>query len=267
MSSGAYAIERRLYLSPHLDDAVLSCGGQIARAARATATVDILTIFAGDEPDPANPSASPLVDQVFALWGLPAGEVMSTRRREDAAACRLLQARCEQWKLQEAIHRRDPATGEALYTSLKALFGDVSPQEEPLIAGLARRLADLAPDDSTRVFAPLGIGGHVDHRIVRQAAERAFGSRLCYYEEFPYIVWKLFARRRAGVSKRQFEALRQALSAEDVAARIAAIACYASQVPSLFSTRKNLARQVHKHVRRARGERVWRRRRPDGPVS
>ena len=39
-----------LYLSPHLDDAALSCGGQIAQATRRGARVLIVTVMAGDPP-------------------------------------------------------------------------------------------------------------------------------------------------------------------------------------------------------------------------
>ena len=259
---------RWLYLSPHLDDVALSCGGQIARASREGSEVEIVTIFAGDEPALDEPAASPLVAQIYDLWQLRAGEVMATRRREDLAACRELAARAEHWELQEAIHRRDPARGEALYPTLERLFGEVAPQEEGLVAGLAQRFAGIpGVREGARVVAPLGVGGHVDHRIVRAAAERAFGSALLYYEEFPYIVWKLWALRRAGIFGRSWEAVRQPLAAADVATRIAAIACYASQVTPLFRTPERIARLVRRHVRRARGERLWRRRAGDRDAS
>jgi LmbE family N-acetylglucosaminyl deacetylase len=262
MSSSPAAV-RWLYLSPHLDDVPLSCGGQIAEATRAGVAVEILTICAGDEPGPGEPVASPLVPEIYELWKLAPGEVMATRRREDEAAGRVLAAQTRHWELQEAIHRRDPGSGEALYPSLKRLFGPVAPQEEALVAGLARRFAELPGLQATsRIVAPLGVGGHADHRIVRAAAERAFGGLLTYYEEFPYIVWKRFALYRAGIFGRSWTAQRQPLSAEAVAARIAAIACYTSQLPPLFRTPENLERQVRRHVRRARGERLWRRQTP-----
>jgi len=269
--SAAFAGARWLYLSPHLDDVTLSCGGQIARAARADVAVDILTIFAGDEPGPGERVASPLVTEIYELWQLSPGEVMATRRREDRDACRVLAASARHWELREAIHRLDPDLGGALYPSMATLFGAVAAPEEALVASLARRFTELlapaaleASRAVPRIVAPLGVGGHVDHRIVRAAAERAFGDRLLYYEEFPYIVWKPFALRRAGISGRTWTAHRQPLSAEDVAARIAAIACYASQVTPLFRTSENITRQVRRHVRRARGERLWQRLRPDG---
>ncbi len=248
-----------LFLSPHLDDVALSCGGQIAGAARSGVPVTILTIFAGDEPGPLEPTASPLVEKIYDLWKLEPGEIMPTRRLEDRAAARELAAEVLHWELQEAIHRRDPLRNDALYPTLPRLFGPVAPQEEPLVARLAERLAALPEAlQTSRIVAPLGVGGHVDHRIVRAAAERAFGRDLRYYEEFPYIVWKFWALRRAGISGPAWESVSQPLAQEDVAARIAAIACYASQVTPLFRTPERIARLVRRHVRRAGGERLWR---------
>jgi LmbE family N-acetylglucosaminyl deacetylase len=36
------------------------------------------------------------------------------------------------------------------------------------------------------VFAPCGLGGHVDHRIVRSAAEALDQIEVLYYEDVPY---------------------------------------------------------------------------------
>jgi LmbE family N-acetylglucosaminyl deacetylase len=259
-SGGSPGAGTWLYLSPHLDDVVLSCGGQIARATRAGTPVEILTICAGDEPARGAPVASPLVREIYTLWKLAPGEAMATRRREDADAGRALGARIRHWDLQEAIHRLDPESDRALYPSYAALFGPIASGDETRIAELARRFAEL-PGAATaaRLVSPLGIGGHADHRLVRAAAERAFGARLRYYEEFPYIVWKRFARLRAGIFGRSWEAMPEPLSGEDIAARISAIGCYESQLPSLFRTPENLERQVRRHVRRAGGERLWRR--------
>jgi LmbE family N-acetylglucosaminyl deacetylase len=257
MSSGDGGV-RLLYLSPHLDDVALSCGGQIAAATRDGASAEIVTIFAGDEPGAGEAPASPLVTKIYELWKLAPGEVMSTRRAEDFAAGRALGAGIAHWELQEAIHRRDPARGDALYPSLDRLFGPIAPAEEALVVALAGRLAALpAAAEAGRIVAPLGVGGHVDHRIVRAAAERAFGDDLRYYEEFPYIVWKLWALRRAGIRGRSWRALSLPLAPADVAARIAAIACYASQVKPLFRTPERIERLVRRHVRRAGGERLW----------
>jgi LmbE family N-acetylglucosaminyl deacetylase len=244
---------RHLYLSPHLDDAALSCGGSIARATAAGDDVDVLTLFAGDEPAEA---ATPLVTRLFELWELPAGEVMRCRREEDRAACARLGARPSWGEELEAIHRRHPESGAPLYPDLRSLFGPPAAVEEALVERLAARLRRLAPAD--RTVAPLAVGGHVDHRLLRTAAERVFGADLRYYEEFPYALWKPLAVLRV-VGLRGFRSESRPLTEGDVAARIEAIGCYASQVNPLFRSRERLDSMVRRHVRRAGGEREWRR--------
>jgi len=77
---------RVVVVSPHLDDAVLSLGATIARAARAGAQVHALTVFAyGDEDLPVAP------------WDAEcgfrsAGHARSVRREEDARGCALVGA-------------------------------------------------------------------------------------------------------------------------------------------------------------------------------
>src|SRR6185295_15615325 len=66
-----------IYLSPHLDDAALSCGGAIARHANAGARVLVVTICTA-----APPSDGPFSDfanEVHQGWGLAPAEVYSVR--------------------------------------------------------------------------------------------------------------------------------------------------------------------------------------------
>jgi LmbE family N-acetylglucosaminyl deacetylase len=78
---------RVVVISPHVDDAVLSLAGTLARAARSGAEVEVLTIFALDpaSEEPANG------------WDTRAGfttegEAARARRDEDREACRLVGA-------------------------------------------------------------------------------------------------------------------------------------------------------------------------------
>ena len=78
-----------IYLSPHLDDAVLSCGGQIHRRTRNGERVLILTVFTQDlAPEITSEATKTVLD----MMGLSAEEAMAVRRKEDAAACRMLGA-------------------------------------------------------------------------------------------------------------------------------------------------------------------------------
>src|SRR5262245_42598457 len=73
-----------IYLSPHLDDAVLSCGGSIARHSAAGARVLVVTICTA-APPPEGPF-SDFAKETHNLWGLTADQGMHARLHEDSLA-------------------------------------------------------------------------------------------------------------------------------------------------------------------------------------
>ncbi len=168
-----------IYLSPHLDDAVFSCGGLIALQDARGEPISVLTVFAGDPPDYR---ISPLAAELHARWG-KAGPPIAMRRTEDRLACARLGASVVHLSYPDAIYRADEA-GKPLYTDESALFSPPDPSESQLIKDLEASLRDLDFQQTT-VYCPLGYGGHVDHRLTRLAAER-IGQPLYYYAEFPY---------------------------------------------------------------------------------
>ena len=61
-----------IYLSPHLDDAVLSCAGQICQFVQAGRSVLIITIMAGDAPAA---DLSPFARSLHERWEVASGAV------------------------------------------------------------------------------------------------------------------------------------------------------------------------------------------------
>lgn len=248
-----------LVLSPHLDDGALSCGGRIAQAARRGERVAIVTAFAAPEPEEP---LSELARMLHRGWGLPPGEVIATRRREDRDACRVLCAEPLHLELPEAPYRRHPRSGAALYATPEALFRTAAEGDEGAPVALERALRGMPP--ARRVAAPLGVGGHVDHRLVRAAAESCFDAALEYYEDFPYVAQTWRGLARALGRRRSWLSAVVALTQADVAARCEAIACFRSQLGPLFGTAARMERAVRRRVARVGGERTWRRRPPGG---
>ncbi|UCG23914.1 MAG: PIG-L family deacetylase, partial [Chloroflexota bacterium] len=75
-----------IYLSPHLDDAVLSCAGQIYQAVEAGRSVLIVTVMAGDA---STAELSPFAQSLHERWEV-ASDAVAVRREEDKAASELL---------------------------------------------------------------------------------------------------------------------------------------------------------------------------------
>ena len=90
-----------LAISPHLDDAVFSAGGALARYARDGWRVVVATVFTASVQNPSGFALACQMDK-----GLSAEiDYMALRREEDAAACRVIGAVPAWLPFPEAPHR------------------------------------------------------------------------------------------------------------------------------------------------------------------
>jgi LmbE family N-acetylglucosaminyl deacetylase len=234
-----------LYLSPHLDDAVLSCGPLIHMQTRSGERVIVFTVCAGDAPASG---LSPFAESLHTRWQTPANAV-AARRAEDIAALHVLGARHLHLSVPDCIYRRHPVDGaphsgerEAqaefapapLYASEAALFGEWHPAEHGLARQVAQSISDLRLIvRATHLYAPLGIGRHVDHQLTRRAAE-LIGLPLLYYEDYPYAARTSDTNAWGGLA----HGLREEWRAFDEAALEAqcrAIVAYQSQLSTFWA--------------------------------
>ena len=219
----------------------------------------MVTVFAGERARVARRSAR---RRLRARWSLPPATSSRRGATRTSRPADGLGAEAEHWPLREGLYRVD-ADGAPLYPTIGALFGEVAVDDAPALAAVTERVAALPP--ARLLLAPLGVGGHVDHRVVRRAAE-ASGREIAYYEEFPYSEWKWLAVERALGGRRGWDAEALAVTPELAERRLEAIRAYVSQVPALFRSEARLAKQLRRATRRAGGERIWRRSRPAGPA-
>ena len=237
-----------LYLSPHFDDAVLSCGGQLAARARRGERVMIYTVAAGEPVQPLSQLATTLHTQ----WDIPPDT--AARRAEDQAACDRLGVTAGHGTAPEALYRRHPCTGDPLYPTLRALYTRPHPADEALEHSFdALRALPFARE----YVVPLGVGGHVDHQLTRLAAERAFGPAIRYYEDYPYCA-KFAAMVPFRLRPWRWQMAVIPLETEDLAARCLATAAYESQVAMIYGDTDHMETHIRRYVERVGGERVWR---------
>jgi LmbE family N-acetylglucosaminyl deacetylase len=246
-----------IYLSPHLDDVVLSCGGQIAQQTRLGKRVLVVTVCAGDPPPRS--LASVFVQELHARWGVY--DPVATRRAEDLASLAVLGAEALHLNVLDCIYRLGPQSGGPLYPDEEALFGAVAEQDKGLIEQIANQLRRLEPLWGAAVYAPLSIGYHVDHQLARAAAERwgAPGGLLAYYEDYPYAEDP--SEAGAGLVDSLVPSLVW-LDSLDMACKAAAVACHRSQLSTFFDGEAEMARRLAAFASlRAAGaglaERVW----------
>ena len=217
---------RWIYLSPHFDDAVLSCGGLIFEQSRQGLPVEIWTIFAGDAPEAP---LSPLAQRCHVDWGIPDPHTLvAVRREEDQAAAIIVGAETVHFSLPDCIYRLS-AQGDPLYP--EEVFVPFHPFDLDLDADIAAVLAGELTENDILV-APLAIGQHVDHRLTRMAAER-LSRPLRYYADIPYVLRKpeLLAPAIQGM-----ELQRYLVSEEGLQAWLEGSAAYQTQMVMVFET-------------------------------
>ncbi len=240
-----------IYLSPHLDDAVLSCGGSIKQLTQANKTVLVVSVTAGDPPAG---ELSTYAKSLHQRWRLAANDI-ARRRSEDIDACHLLGADWIHWNIPDCIYRLHDMSGEPLYTSDEALFDSLDVSEAHLITVLSRYMVSLPAFDS--VYAPLAVGNHVDHQLTKLAAELWLDARsIRYYEDFPYSRTVHAVDVALGDVDRWNSTIMR-LDPSSVEAKIEAIACYKSQISTFFLDYPDLVQQVNSHIRELDGERQW----------
>ncbi len=146
-----------LLISPHLDDAALSCAVRVGRGD----VSKVVTVFAG-----VPPTGEPLTDWDVMTRAEEPRRRMLERRAEDEAAWRSVGQDFEQWDHQE--YRAEGVDREEL----------------------GRQLAAAAAGRSA-VLVPAGIGGHPHHILVRNVAIAALAGKatILLYGELPYAAF------------------------------------------------------------------------------
>jgi LmbE family N-acetylglucosaminyl deacetylase len=189
----AYGPSRWIVLSPHLDDGVLSCGNLLLALAERGWPATVATFFT-ECSAPLTLSARAFLRQCGAS---SAPALFEERRREDAEAVAACGAEAVHAGLPDALFRRLPSRSTVVpefahvYPTWKFHLarGVVSRQDwaVPVVDRLIAELLAEASDLPTVLVAPLGIGGHVDHVLVGEAAVRS-GATVVRYADVPYVL-------------------------------------------------------------------------------
>lgn len=148
-------------LSPHLDDAVFSLGQHLIDWRGCGKKIKVVNIFSG--------------------FGKENIELEKERQSADAIVLNKLGISRESWKLIDGGFRDRENLGE--------LFnGTVSKNDRKLQLIIEKKMAGLS---AKTILVPMAVGNHIDHTLVRNAAEKVFQKgKLKYYVESPYLWWQ-----------------------------------------------------------------------------
>lgn len=153
-------------ISPHHDDAALSLGGTIAALQGSSLSVRVINCFTRS-------------GFAHGHTGHSEEAVSRLRGEEDrafATAVGLSHAVVNLGLRDAALRHPD---------GLRAIFRGASRPEHPAdVEALAAAIRQLAMPQA--IAAPLGLGGHLDHLVARDAAMRVGCGVLAFYEDLPY---------------------------------------------------------------------------------
>lgn len=238
-----------IFLSPHFDDAVYSCGGIIWELIQQGSDVEIWTICAGE---PRDSGLSSFAQTLHQRWGVGAGEGVRIRRKEDILAAKILGVKRREFPIPDCIYRHSSG-GKYYYQSEESLFGGLHPDEIELAAELAGQMCAAIPRRA-RLISPLGVGNHVDHQLTRRAAE-ACEKKLWYYAEVPYVF------RQSGWSQHYLQGFRTAkkiaISEAGLQAWVEAAAAYATQRSTFWADKTELSAALEAWRNALAGGRLW----------
>lgn len=187
-----------VFMSPHLDDAILSSGGLLMRLASKTETI-VATVFTEALLPPYTFSTK--VNLKMCGGHKDARDLFRLRRAEDIEACKAIGARHVHFGFLDASFRKKRNVSmvskifgkilpeaEHIYPTYRfhIVSGKISKNDEYTLAMLEKRLRSFKKKaGNCVVFCPLGLGRHVDHIMVSAICRKVFPT-VVYWEDYPY---------------------------------------------------------------------------------
>jgi len=179
-------------ISPHFDDAALSCGGLLSKL-DSKANITVINIFSKAHKGPYTLSAKKFL-RVSGNFK-DATSLFSARQREDKEALSAVKIKIVNLGLQDSLFRR-----KSKVSVLGKIFPEIdhnyptyrwhvlksSGKNDAAVEELKKKLTRFSKK-GTIALVPYGIGNHVDHRIARGVCEELF-TNLILYSDFPYNI-------------------------------------------------------------------------------
>jgi LmbE family N-acetylglucosaminyl deacetylase len=158
---------RAVFVSPHLDDAVFSCGGTIAKLV-SEGPVLVLNVFSGYPAD------------------VNRGTVVITQKRyeEEAKAASLLGFK------PECLDEVDAALRHDVYRAPAKLFRPPVAEDMRRLPMTSAKIDDyLSRIQYDSIYLPLAIGWHVDHVLCHLATRHLhYQANTLFYQDAPYCL-------------------------------------------------------------------------------
>ncbi|RLC34779.1 hypothetical protein DRH14_02220 [Candidatus Shapirobacteria bacterium] len=227
-----------VFFSPHLDDAVLSCGGLITKLIKKGKKVLVVTVFSSGR--------EVKVSSRTKWWIGRCGfkdvvKLFMERRIEDRKVAASLGFAVKHLGFIDASFRVSKEMGVLVYKGFKDVFGQSKIKEIDLKKKIENKLLSLLDGNlrkKVKFYFPLALGNHVDHLILREIGMDLSGSYgILFWEDYPYSLY-LSAQKQLQDLSEKF-VLKEVEDVMDfVEIKREMIRHYKSQVKSLFRRKR-----------------------------
>ena len=238
---------RYIFVSPHLDDIALSCGGIVNLLHSNGIDVEIWTIFAGS---PKSKILTPFANSLHKRWNLPL-DAPKMRRLEDKVACNILGAKYQHFNYPDCIYRYD-SQNQPLINCEDDLYQNIPIFQNYLvdeISGLIR--SQISEQDV--IISPLAIGNHIDHQIVVNTIKKLNLKNLLFYEDYPYVI-------KTSKEKKLYQKLipqSYHLTKSNMSKWHESIAAYTSQISTFWISVERMKEEVLRFFNEGGGTNLW----------
>jgi LmbE family N-acetylglucosaminyl deacetylase len=209
-------------ISPHLDDAALSCGRLLAALPGSV----VFTVFGGAPPDPSTPTHE---------WDLEttssaaAGAAVSIRQAEDVLAAERLGCRVA-WSAWSEYHAPEPSVRQ-LADAIAAALEEIEPASVAMPLGIYHQHHVAVSEGALEVLASGATGGSTEWFVYTETP---------YAQHYPALTVERLTRMASAVS---LEAV--ALPQAPAERRVEAVDAYATQLPLLRALLPHVDRDLH----------------------
>jgi len=247
-------MKKILIISPHLDDAVLSCGDLIDKLVKEKNNVDVITVFSKEmKKNDLSEAAIRFHNNCF----LPVNP-MKHRKEEDKLAHEYLKCNSLYLDLPECLYRKH--NNKFLYPDLDNIY-HLEEDDSKIIKEIENRLIKII-NNYDYILCPLGLGGHADHIACNKAVNNIIPKikgQLYFYEEVAYVCYYYRENSKSNWGDNLKNKLVE-LSEQNFNNKIKSILLYRSQLNILWSNYEQMYNDLNtfsKKYSKKRCIRLW----------
>lgn len=184
------------FVSPHLDDAVFSSGGLLSELSKKGYNITLINVFTKPSTGPYTLSIKKFLKS---CGYTDAFKLYKDRISEDHDVAKKLGIKVINLNFIDALWRKKnlkfpfnmfakiiPEMGY-IYPIFRFAIakGKIDKRDKKLITNVELKIKKVIKKQSV-VFAPMAIGNHPDHQIVRNVSQKLF-KQIIYWADYPYI--------------------------------------------------------------------------------